>query len=52
MTSDAGKGDTPRPVNRELWEAGWKSAFGETEEEREEALTLWKRLKSEAETQD
>jgi hypothetical protein len=24
----AGKGDSPRPVNKELWESGWDRIFG------------------------
>ncbi len=41
----AGKGDTPRPMDRTLFELGYDMMHAETQEERDAARIEWHRLK-------
>ena len=43
----AGKGDEYRSVNQRLYDLGWTSVWGETEEIRAAAQAEWTRLKKE-----
>ena len=43
--NQAGKGDIPRDVDKELYDAGYQMVFGKTKKEKLEAAKKWKRLK-------
>lgn len=40
----AGKGDSRRPTDQELYDAGYQAAFADTKEERERWVAEWQRL--------
>jgi hypothetical protein len=45
--SEAGKGDTARDVDKELYDAGYEAAYGATPEIRAAAAERWRRLRRE-----
>lgn len=46
----AGKGDTPRKVDQQIYEVGYRLTFEDlTPEERERLTTLWRTLKAQKE---